>query len=93
MASREFFARYVSKDMSEFGLFLIIVVVERFSAYIRCFLLLLKDVNQDNETEKVLLRENWNEMNKLVHDIKPDSSILPVVASIIQTLNSFVCSN
>ena len=65
--------------------------MERFAAFTRCFLLLLNDVNKDNETEREQLRENWNEMN-MVQSIKPDSSLLPIIASIIQLLNSFVCS-
>ena len=66
--------------------------MERFAAFTRCFLLLLNDVNKDNETEREQLRENWNEMNSMVQSIKPDSSLLPIIASIIQFLNSFVCS-
>lgn len=66
--------------------------MERFAAFTRCFLLLLNDVNKDNETEREQLRENWNEMNSMVQSIKPDSSLLPIIASIIQLLNSFVCS-
>ena len=66
--------------------------MERFDSFTRCFLLLLNDVNKDNETEREQLRENWNEMNSMVQSIKPDSSLLPIIASIIQLLNSFVCS-